>query len=62
MALDAKGASMIQRTAANMREAHEVASNSNDSATTRLLETFIDETEKRTWFLFETTRHTNWPD
>ena len=41
---------------ANMREAHEVASNNNDSATTSLLETFIDETEKRTWFLFEATR------
>ncbi len=44
---------------ANMREAHEVASNNNNSATTSLLETFIDETERRTWFLFETTRHTN---
>jgi starvation-inducible DNA-binding protein len=47
---------------ANMREAHEVADNNSDSATTSLLETFIDETERRTWFLFETTRHTNRPD
>jgi hypothetical protein len=31
---------------ANMREAHEVASNNNDSATTSPLETFIDETEE----------------
>ena len=46
---------------ANMREAHQVASRSNDSATTILLENFIDETEKRTWFLFETTRRTNQP-
>jgi starvation-inducible DNA-binding protein len=44
---------------ASMRQAHEVAARNNDVATTSLLETFIDETEKRTWFLFETTRVTN---
>jgi starvation-inducible DNA-binding protein len=44
---------------ANMREAHEVASENNDVATTSLLENFIDETERRTWFLFEATRVTN---
>ena len=37
---------------ANMREAHEVAARNNDSATTSLLENFIDETERRSWFLF----------
>ena len=47
---------------ANMREAHEAASRNNDSATTSLLENFIDETEKRTWFLFEATRRTNQPN
>jgi starvation-inducible DNA-binding protein len=47
---------------ANMRAAHEVAANNNDSATTSLIETFIEETEKRTWFLFEATRRTNQPD
>jgi starvation-inducible DNA-binding protein len=46
---------------ANMREAHEVADQNNDSATTSLLENFIDETERRTWFLFEATRLTNQP-
>jgi starvation-inducible DNA-binding protein len=46
---------------ANMRQAHEVAAQNNDSATTSLLENFIDETERRTWFLFETTRATNLP-
>jgi starvation-inducible DNA-binding protein len=46
---------------ANMREAHDVASRHNDVATTSLLEVFIDETEKRTWFLFEATRLTNRP-
>jgi starvation-inducible DNA-binding protein len=44
---------------ANMRQAHEVASQNNDSATTSLLENFIDETENRTWFLFEATRLSN---
>lgn len=47
---------------ANMRQAHEVAGQNNDSATTSLLENFIDETEKRTWFLFEATRVTNRPE
>ena len=37
---------------ASMREAHDVAARHDDVATTSLLETFIDETEKRTWFLF----------
>ena len=46
---------------ANMREAHDVASRHNDVATTSLLEVFIDETEKRTWFLFEATRLSNQP-
>jgi starvation-inducible DNA-binding protein len=47
---------------ANMRKAHEVAAQNNDSATTSLLENFIDETEKRTWFLYEATRVTNRPN
>ena len=46
----------------NMREAHEVASNNNDVATTSILEVFIDETEKRTWFLFEASRISNQPN
>ena len=41
---------------AEMREAHEVADKNNDSATTSLLENFIDQAERRTWFLFEATR------
>jgi starvation-inducible DNA-binding protein len=39
--------------AASMREAHEVAAKHNDVATTSLLETFIDQAERRAWFLFE---------
>jgi starvation-inducible DNA-binding protein len=41
---------------AALRHAHEVADRHNDSATTSLLENFIDQTERRTWFLFETAR------
>ena len=46
----------------NMRAAHEVASANNDVATTSLLENFIDETEKRTWFLFEASQLANRPN
>lgn len=37
-----------------MRAAHKVCAEHNDVATTSLLEVFIDETERRAWFLFET--------
>ena len=43
----------------SMRDAHEIAASNNDAATTSILENFLDETEKRTWFLFEATRLTN---
>lgn len=39
-----------------MREVHDVCDNYGDVATASLLEVWIDETERRTWFLFETTR------
>ena len=39
-----------------MREAHDLASEHNDVATTSLLETWIDQAERRVWFLFETSR------
>jgi starvation-inducible DNA-binding protein len=39
-----------------MREAHAVADEHGDVATASLLETFIDEAEKRCWFLFEASR------
>jgi starvation-inducible DNA-binding protein len=41
---------------ANMRQVHDLCSESNDVATTSLLENWIDETERRIWFLFETGR------
>lgn len=42
--------------AAEMRKAHEVAEKGGDVATTSILENFIDEAERRAWFLFEATR------
>ncbi|RWY80509.1 DNA starvation/stationary phase protection protein [Rhizobium leguminosarum] len=41
---------------ASLRSAHETTSSYNDYATTSLIENWIDETERRLWFLFETTR------
>lgn len=37
-----------------MRLAHKICDEYNDVATASILENFIDETERRTWFLFET--------
>lgn len=37
-----------------MREAHTIADEAKDVATASLLENWLDETERRTWFLFET--------
>ncbi len=42
--------------AAAMREAHETCEDAKDAGTASLLEAFIDETERRTWFLFECAR------
>ena len=39
-----------------MREAHGLCDDAEDSGTAGLLETFIDETERRVWFLFEASR------
>ena len=42
--------------AAAMRKAHKLADDNEDTGTAQLLELFIDETERRTWFLFEASR------
>jgi starvation-inducible DNA-binding protein len=42
----------------NMREVHSLCDEAADVATASLLENWIDETEKRTWFLFECGQHT----
>jgi starvation-inducible DNA-binding protein len=43
--------------AARLREAHGVCEEHMDIATASLIEVWIDETERRTWFLFEASRH-----
>ena len=40
----------------NMRNLHELCDEHNDIATASLIENWIDETERRTWFLFEASR------
>jgi starvation-inducible DNA-binding protein len=40
-----------------LRATHEVCGNAKDVATTSLIEVWIDQTERRTWFLFETVRN-----
>jgi starvation-inducible DNA-binding protein len=42
-----------QRLTQYLRAAHSVCDEYNDVATASLLENWIDETERRTWFLFE---------
>jgi starvation-inducible DNA-binding protein len=39
-----------------MRETHDLCEEHGDVATASLLEVWIDEAERRTWFLFEATR------
>src|SRR3954463_3227294 len=42
--------------AASLREAHNVCEEHRDLATASQIEVWIDETERRTWFLFESAR------
>jgi len=46
-----------ERLAEHMRATHEVCDTHGDVATASLLENWIDETERRVWFLFEASRH-----
>ena len=48
-----------QRFVSAMREAHDVCEEHGDVATTSLLEVYIDETERRVWFLYEAGRQGN---
>ena len=45
-----------QTLAARLREVHDMVDEHRDIATASLIENWIDETERRTWFLFESTR------
>lgn len=42
--------------AGRLREVHEVVDGLRDIATASLIENWIDETERRTWFLYESGR------
>jgi starvation-inducible DNA-binding protein len=46
-----------QQLVSIMREVHNLCDPYGDVATASLLEMWIDETERRTWFLFESTRN-----
>jgi starvation-inducible DNA-binding protein len=48
-----------QALAARLRQAHNVCDENRDVATASSIEVWIDETERRTWFLFEATRQRN---
>jgi starvation-inducible DNA-binding protein len=45
-----------QSLAASLRTAHDLCNEHRDIASASLIEVWIDETERRTWFLFEATR------
>ena len=45
-----------KKMAAAMRKAHKLCDDNDDTGSAQLLELFIDETERRTWFLFEASR------
>jgi starvation-inducible DNA-binding protein len=45
-----------QTLISKLREAHDVADEYNDVATTSMIENWIDQAERRHWFLFETCR------
>ena len=47
-----------QSLAARLREVHDVVDEVRDIATASLIENWIDETERRVWFLFEASRRT----
>ena len=42
--------------AGRLRETHDLCNEHRDVATASLIEVWIDETERRTWFLFEASR------
>src|SRR5579862_7581761 len=42
-----------QQLTRSLRSAHEICAQNNDVATTSMIEVWIDQTERRAWFLFE---------
>ena len=45
-----------KKVAQAMREAHKICDDAEDVSTASLLENYLDETERRVWFLFEASR------
>jgi starvation-inducible DNA-binding protein len=45
-----------QQLTRSLRDTHEICERGNDVATSSLIENWIDQTERRTWFLSETLR------
>lgn len=45
-----------RKVAHAMREAHKICDDTGDVATASLVEVYLDETERRVWFLFEASR------
>ena len=48
---------MCDSTRIPVGKIHEIVDEARDIATASLIETWIDETERRVWFLFESSRH-----
>jgi len=46
-----------QMLTSSLREAHDVCAEHRDIASAALIEVWIDESEKRAWYLYEATRH-----
>ena len=46
-----------KQLATHLREAHDVCDEHKDIATASLIENWVDETERRAWFLFESSRN-----
>ncbi len=50
-----------RRLVGSLRSAHDLCSADNDVASTSMIENWIDQAERRVWFLFETSRHGDTP-
>jgi starvation-inducible DNA-binding protein len=48
-----------KQLATNLRETHGLCDEHGDVASASLLENWVDQAERRTWFLFEATRRSN---
>ena len=49
-------AEILSAATLTLRQAHDICDDNKDIASASLIENWIDETEERTWFLFEAVR------